>query len=326
LVFEFYNDDWDDLDPDESTGLLGGWGNDELDRILAGSGDQPRGKKPMSYGSRGARRKSVGASKGGETDPTIVPNSSMFGFLERLPWKIGARGTRYKPSAADLQENPGKKVRNSESAVEDSENEVEQVARGHGRNRSGTTSSKSTTNSLSSRGDLFPSEDEDDAVPLDDEFSMALERRNTNQDSEDANSGKTRKSRQRRSRTASSKTTSSKGSRGTKQIRSPASGIAGTDEDALEIVLPSMDELHRQEQQAQDDETAEVQRKHDEAQVIAVERGLPVDDEPRSNPASTATVHVEAIFPLPDVTTQPLDMQDDEAISATTNAEEHQPP
>ena len=174
LGFDFY-DDWDEEE--------GHWGNDELDRLLAGSDEQPGKRAKMSYGSGIIRRKSIGVPNDGRSDPNLVPKSSMFGFLESLPWKIGGRGVRYRPSAADLQENVGRGSRETQPLVEESEESGTDTKRGrHGRNRSGTATSRSTNNSLSSRGDLLPSEDEDDAVPLDDEFAMVLERRNTGRD------------------------------------------------------------------------------------------------------------------------------------------------
>src|SRR5882757_436331 len=91
LSFDFY-DDWDEDDSAASRGLLGGWGNDELDRLLAGSGShsggsegidqQPRRKRKMSYGTNRARRKSL------EPDPTVIPSTSALGFLGRLPFKL----------------------------------------------------------------------------------------------------------------------------------------------------------------------------------------------------------------------------------------------
>src|SRR5438034_6215062 len=135
--FDFY-DDWDD-ENDTSGGILG-WGNDELDRLLAGSNvyggavgeSQPGRQRTMSYGARrgdrisGARRKSAVPPHDGGPDPTIIPNTSAFGFLGRLPWKIGGKGLRYKPSAADLQEHPGAHraaVEEHEPLVEDAEEE-----------------------------------------------------------------------------------------------------------------------------------------------------------------------------------------------------------
>jgi len=297
LVFDFYNDDWDDIEDAEGAGLLGGWGNDELDRLLAGSGGgreggvsgQPGRKRTMSYGSRGGRRKSLtGPGKGGEMDPNIVPTSSMFGFLERLPWKIGGRGVKYKPSAADLQEHPGRKTRDEGEALLE-ESEGEEAVQRHQRKRSGTTSSKSTSNSLSSRGDLFPSEDEDDAVPLDDEFTIALTRKNTNQESDEAASGRTRGKRPSTSRT-SMKTASSKETRGTgdKQRRTSISSDR-LDSGASEPDLPSMEELRLEEEHVRSEEEAEVERKRQSARQLALERGLAA--EPPQDTTTTGGPH-----------------------------------
>jgi len=292
LVFDFYNDDWDDMEDGEGTGLLGGWGNDELDRLLAGSGggrggggsEQPGRKRTMSYGSRGGRRKSMtGPSKRGEMDPNVVPTSSMFGFLERLPWKIGGRGVKYKPSAADLQEHPGRKNQDDGEALLE-ESEGEEAVRGHQRKRSGTTSSKSTTNSLSSRGDLFPSEDEDDAVPLDDEFTMALTRKSTNQGSDEAASGVTKGKRpsisQMSMKTASLKETKCTGDK--KRRTSTASDRL--DSGASEPDLPSMEELRLEEEHVRLEEEAEAESKRQSARQLALERGLAAQSSP--TPAS----------------------------------------
>ena len=298
LAFDFYNDEWDEEETERS-GLLGGWGTDELDRLLAGSGsDQPRRHGPMNYGSRGGktRRKSIG-TKGGEVDPTILPGSSMFGFLERLPWKIGGRGVRYKPSAADLQDNPGRK--GAEAAEEEGEPLLEDsddargdnmYARQHQRKRSGTMGSRSTSNSYSSRGDLFPSEDEDDAVPLDDEFAMNLARRNT----EDMASGKSRGKRNMGSRaTSSSKETRSiRSARSKRTPSSPSSRYVpdGNDVQALEEEenLPTMEDLKLEEARVRAEEDAEVQRKRLEARQVAIRRGLVAeedyDDDPQPIP------------------------------------------
>ncbi|MCJ1317529.1 hypothetical protein MMC15_002854 [Xylographa vitiligo] len=284
LVFDFYNDEWDDLEDGEGAGLLGGWGNDELDRLLAGSGgggreEQPGRKGAMSYGSRGLKRNGVTLpGKGDEMDPTVLPNSSMFGFLERLPWKIGGRGVKYKPSAADLQEHPGRKSRaEGEALLEESEGE--DTVQRQKRTRSGTTTSRSTNNSLSSRGDLFPSEDEDDAVPLDDEFAMVLERRNTNPGSDEASSRKT-KGKRPSSSGLSSKTASSKDTRsiGDNAPRASAPGEAADDPPAPSATeLPTMDDLRLEEERVRQDEDDEVARKREAAHRLALERGLPTD-------------------------------------------------
>ena len=284
LVFDFYNDDWDDTEDSEGAGLLGGWGNDELDRLLAGSGaardeQQPGRKRAMSYGTKGLKRKAVTLpGKGGETDPTVVPNSSMFGFLERLPWNVGKRGVKYKPSAADLQEHPGRKARDEGDALLE-ESEGEEAVQRHRRKRSGTTSSRSTNNSLSSRGDLFPSEDEDDAVPLDDEFAMVLERRSTNTGADEASSGKTRGKRpsiaQSSTKTGTSKDVSSAGSKGR---GSSMTGSNSEMAEAPEIILPSIDDLKLEEERVRQEDEAEVERKREAAHQLALERGLPSGD------------------------------------------------
>ncbi|MCJ1431710.1 hypothetical protein MMC27_001065 [Xylographa pallens] len=284
LVFDFYNDEWDDLEDGEGAGLLGGWGNDELDRLLAGSGgggrdEQPGRKRAMSYGSRGVKRKGVTLTgKGDEMDPTVIPNSSMFGFLERLPWKIGGRGVRYKPSAADLQEHPGRKSR-AEGEVLLEESEGEDTVQRRQRKRSGTTTSRSTNNSLSSRGDLFPSEDEDDAVPLDDEFAMVLERRNTNTGSDEASSRKTKGKRLSTSG-VSSKTASSKDTMSIGDHARRASVTGEQADEPAETVrpdLPTMDDLRLEEERVRQEEDDEVEQKREAAYKLALERGLPTD-------------------------------------------------
>lgn len=276
LSFDFY-DDWEE---DENDGLLG-WGNDELDRLLAGSGGhvgstQPGRQRAMSYGTRRerTRRKSAVQPHDGGPDPTIIPNTSYFGFLGRLPWKIGGRGLKYKPSAADLQEHPGASRRaevEEEPLIEESEGDDVSAKRGHMRNRSLTNTSGHTTDSLSSRGDIFPSEDElDDAVPLDDEFAMALERRAT---SDENSSGPTRSGKRpsagsrMSTRTVSSRSTSGRGS-ATPQSRRTASGTAG---------VPTLSDLKLEEERTQKEEEENVKRKRDAARRLALERGLKTD-------------------------------------------------
>ncbi|KAG6241203.1 hypothetical protein E4U25_006743 [Claviceps purpurea] len=200
---EFSFDFYDDWYQDERTGgLLGHWGSEDWDRLLAGTGavrkhgggdtteqQQPRRKRGMSYGTRGARRKPNTAE-----DPTIIPSTQPIGFLSRLPWKMG--GTlRYKPSAADLQDHPGK--HDEEEAAPllgssgDHDNDGDESDYGHvrtaPRQRSGTTGSGGTSDSYRSRGDLFPSdgEGEEDAIPLDDDVTYDMIRR------DDRSSGRT---------------------------------------------------------------------------------------------------------------------------------------
>ena len=266
LAFDFY-DDWNEEEGD--------WGNDELDRLLAGSDRQPTRQGPMSYGSRIARRKSMGMPKDGNSDPTIVPSSSMFGFLERLPWKFGARRPRYRPSAADLQENVGRHRNEGESPFEDHEGGQERSRGRRGRNRSVTTTSGSTTNSLSSRGDLFPSEDEDDAVPIDDEFAMVLARRNTGTLSDDHSSGMTRGKRPAGSRASTKTATSSRTKASAPNVRETSTSSGNIEvTEAKEESIPSLSHLMQEEDHLHQEEESQVERKRQAAQKLARQRGL----------------------------------------------------
>ena len=305
LSFDFY-DDWEDEERGAAGALLGGWGNDEMGRLLAGSGSHsghdgvdtaPRRKTGMSYGTRG-RRTSL------EPDPTIIPSTSALGFLGRLPFKIG--GTlRYKPSAADLQDHPGagrKKLRQEEGEplLDDEDERNELWRRGHARNRSSTTSSGETTDSFRSRGDLFPSDGEDDAVPLSDEFAMVLERRTANAGTDDKSSGKTRSSSgktrtSKGKRPAGSRTMSRNVSRTTQGSQSRPS-IAGhragsgvslpetSDTASPDMVeTTSMTDLQAEEERVRIEEDAEVERKRQAAARLAVQCGLSVDEAPEGD-------------------------------------------
>ncbi|KAL8736890.1 MAG: hypothetical protein Q9181_002230 [Wetmoreana brouardii] len=284
LSFDFY-DDWEAQEEE-------GWGNDELDRLLAGNdyvagdGDrQPGRRRGMSYGGIGARRK-TGAVKGDEEEH-MVPSSSMFGFLERLPWKIGGKGRRYKPSAADLQDvgegrsrTAALKARASgedEPLISESESGGEGGKRRHGRKRSGTVGSRETTNSLSSRGDLFPSEDEDDAVPLDDEFAMVLARRTTQGTIGDENSS--------RKRPGSTKTRSSKSSKSTAKKERRQSD---NDWEAM-VQVPSVTDLKEEEERLREEEETSIEKKREAARKLATERGLLNPDELQASPPQDVT-------------------------------------
>jgi hypothetical protein len=317
LSFDFY-DDWDEDDTAANRGLLGGWGNDELDRLLAGSGshsggsegvDQPRRKRGMSYGTRG-RRKSL------EPDPTVIPSTSALGFLGRLPFKLG--GTlRYKPSAADLQEHPGAlraEVRDEEEGeplISDEHSEDERdKQKGHKRTRSSTTSSGETSDSFRSRGDLFPSDGEDDAVPLSDEFAMVLERRMT-VNADDRSSGKTRSSKGKRpavSRNISrnlSRTTQSSNSRPSLSGHRVSSGASlPQTPDILSPHMaetPSLTDLQQEEERVRHEEELEVERKRQAAVKLAVKRGLHAGEPPEVPISETKQepLVVDDIPPLP---------------------------
>jgi hypothetical protein len=288
LSFDFY-DDWDEDDGIGGRGLLGGWGNDELDRLLAGSGsnsgvsegNQPKGKKGMSYGTNRARRKSL------DPDPTIIPSTNTLGFLGRLPFKLG--GTlRYKPSAADLQDHPGGSRSDylSEEGQplipEDESDEDNGGGKGHRRQRSSTTSSGATSDSFRSRGDLFPSDGEDDAIPLPDEFAMVLERRGTISNADDKSSGKTKSSKGKRpagvrslSRTLSRTGHSSPSVLTLAGMRSNSEASTTPDIQSPGIInVPSMADLEHEEERIRLLEEAEVERKRQAASSLAVERGL----------------------------------------------------
>lgn len=274
--FDFY-DDWDD---DENEGLLG-WDNDELDRLLSGTGAyhperQPRRQRAMSYGARGVARRKTGGDH--SPDPTIIPKTSIFGFLGQLPWKIGGKDLRYKPSVAGLVEHPSTDrtgLTESESLIEE-DDESTAGGRRHRRQRSATVNSGATTDSLSSRGDLFPSEDEDDAVPLDDEFAMVLERRTTGSRGHDERSSGGRKSKRpsesrRTTRTPSSRTQRSKSdSIGVSEttVASPGKLESPAEE------APSMADLVEEEERLTRAEEEDVERKRQAAQDLARQRGL----------------------------------------------------
>lgn len=283
--FDFY-DDWDeDLADPHGGGLLGGWRNEDWDRLLAGTArgrkgggevvDQPRGiQGGMSYGTRGVKRKAAGAE-----DPTVIPSTQPLGFLGRLPFKIG--GTlRYKPSAANLKEHPGGTRHEPEGerepllGHEDGEYRFEHSPLPI-RTRSGTTGSGDTSDSYRSRGDLFSSDGEgdEDAVPLDDEFAVALVRADDQ---------------------SSSRTKSSKGKRklGSKPGRSGSRTTLNSTQTRLSLkqsssIIPSpratqtperdfscLEELQREEQLLGQAEDEEVYRKREAAFQLAQDRGL----------------------------------------------------
>ena len=289
LSFDFY-DDWEE---DENDGLLGwGGGGDSFDRFLGsssnyGSVSQPGRQRAMSYGQRNrdnryntARRKSAVQPHDGGLDPTIIPSSSYFGFLGRLPFKIGGKVLRYKPSAADLMEHPGQTRRSLEEEqplIEESEDEAQRGSegKGHRRQRSHTSASGGTTDSLSSRGDIFPSEDElDDAVPLDDEFTIALERRTTAQWHDDTGSGRTRSGSKRpagsrvSTRTASSRNTHDSGRRSNEDPQMKRSTSEAIEE------VPTLSDLKQEEERMRLEEEQEIERKRHDAHQLALKRGL----------------------------------------------------
>ena len=313
LGFDFY-DDWDE---DEGDGLLG-WGSDNLDRLLGGANNygtvtQPPRQRGMTYGQRNrdprydtARRKSTALSRDAGQDPTIIPTSSYFGFLDRLPFKIGSRGLRYKPSAADLTENPGN-LRTSLEEEEPLMNDEDEHTRDrdenkrHRRQRSDTHLSRDTTDSLSSRGDIFPSEDElEDAVALDDEFTISLERRTTGQWNEDGNSSNQARSSKSKRPSGSRMSTRTGSSRNTRDSAGRESNeermLQASASDAIEEI-PTLDELRKEEERIRQEEEGEVLRKRQEAQQLAQKRGLVPDQQPTT--ASSEPSKSRSLSPHP---------------------------
>ena len=369
LNFDFY-DDWDD---DENDGLLG-WGNDEFDRLVSGGSGtasggggggagtagygtlstttQPSRSRGMSYQPKHAKRKPTvlphePGGVGGE--PTLIAETGFWGRL------FGGKGLRYQPSAADLQEHPGtlrlgRDITEGEallSELEGSPSQKRHRRRRHRKDssssptgrttraRSGTTGSADTRDSYSSRGDLWPSDEEADAIPLDDEFAMVLERRLTGSEPASAN-GSVRRSRssttnapriRRRdsrpsasSRASTRRTFSSRSSLSANNLNSrsrAASGVieqlaaddsvlaagegdavpiddaellaeadddddddedsdGGHGDDERELVMPTLSELNREERELARAEDAAVERRRENAQRLAIERGLAV--------------------------------------------------
>lgn len=230
LSFDFY-DDWEE---DENDALLA-WGNEEHDALLGneaaeGGSGEPSRRRIMNYGSQGGginprtrtRRRSTG-----QPDPTVIPNQSYFGFLDRLPFKIGGKGLRYKPSASGLQDRAPKSEDGIGSTSEEDGSDEGRPRRKHGRKRSATQNSGHTSDSYSSRGDIFPSDEEiDDAVPLDDDYAAELL---PGQD--DASSGKTRKGRRKSgdpSSTIGKKSTSSSSRRPSKDDTETTADVSET--------------------------------------------------------------------------------------------------
>lgn len=279
--FDFY-DDWENEEADET---LLGWGTGELDRLLAGSGltrgstEQPRRPRRMSYGTRHTRQRSIHIPDN-RSDPTVIPSSSFLGFLERFPWRFGAKGVKYRPSVADLQEHPGGSHRHTqedEPLMEATEDEAGLIAYSpNPRNRSATQSSRGTFNSLSSRGDLLPSDDEEDAVPLDDEFALVFGRRGTGLESDDQSGTKVEMVRSA-SGTSSLGGASSKKSQRKKKKKKRSSTKSSTSpaEDIVHSLdKPSIADLKIEEERAAREEDIAVERKRLAAHELALKRGL----------------------------------------------------
>ncbi|OAA72373.1 hypothetical protein ISF_01446 [Cordyceps fumosorosea ARSEF 2679] len=336
--FDFY-DDWygqdDAQDGGAGAGFFGSWAGEDWDRLLAGSGsqrkhlggegataEQPRRKRGMSYGTRGTRRKAS------EHDPTIIPSTQPIGFLSKLPWKMG--GTlRYKPSAADLQDNPGKHEVLETAPLLGSDDESDYGQLIVSRKRSGTTGSGGTggtSDSYRSRGDLFPSdgEGEEDAVVLDDDVTYDMVRN----DRSSAKSDKTRSSKGKRpakgegffaSRTLSRTTIASNSSADTMPLRRSISSLAISP--AVERV-PSLQDLQLEEDRLRDEEEQYIAHRKEAAAQLATQLGL--------SPTDTDTYSIAESKRLPSTGDEPIPLPTHESLrqplemaSDVTSEEQH---
>ncbi|EGP85635.1 uncharacterized protein MYCGRDRAFT_100718 [Zymoseptoria tritici IPO323] len=293
LSFDFY-DDWDE---EERDGLLGWGGADDFDRIVGGSGggygttgpavpaqQQPPRQRGMSYPK--GRRKSIGEG----VDAAVV---NQRGFWGRL---FAGKPAPYKPTVADLQDHPGSRWRDrteGEALLGEDESGSDRIgrrAKTHRRKRSGTQASQETTSSYSSRGDLFPSDEEDDAIPLDDEFAMVWKRRGTMHSGPETDSSSNPVSHKRGKRPSAGSRASTRrtfSSRSTKSARKGTSRTSSSDEDPQSP--PHLAELEAQERRVAEEEEAAVQRKREEALRIAAERGLPLHDLKKHATAQTTS-------------------------------------
>ncbi|EGS17305.1 uncharacterized protein CTHT_0066260 [Thermochaetoides thermophila DSM 1495] len=316
--------DWERLLAGTGSRVVGrrGGGGDGDGRGVVG--DQPRRKRGMSYGTRGGgdagRRKVTGE----EDDPNVIPRTAPLGFLLRLPFKI-VGSLRYKPSAANLREHPGHGAyygenrpgeerepllgRNEDvqygrrSPVQRQQEESkQQQQQSPGRARSNTTMSGDTSSSYRSRNDLFSSDGEgdEDAVPLDDEFTVALARvscpggddRSSNKMRSSKGKGKRPDGERGLSRTysrttmaSSVKTTSSRRSTadeaslkdlGQSIYSTRSLGLDGEYEYHDEVVR-SLENLRREEEDVEREENEEIERKRRAAERLAMQKGLAVN-------------------------------------------------
>jgi len=295
--FDFY-DDWAE---DE-------WGNDEVEALLGATQDhvdgQPGRQGGMNYGSQdGVERQRGKQSYKAGTDPTMIPQSSYFGFLNKLPFKTAAKGLKYKPSAADLRTvRRGAKANGQADIQEEEEAASDGHTRRTGRGRSGTAGSGNsgrTLDSYSSRGDIFPSDDEEygDAVPIDDEFAMALERRATSDD----NSSHKRPPYSRGSTTAKS----SRSGKRRSQASSTKSSSSLADLPESEVIVddaPILQELEQEEQRVKDEEEQEIETRRGAAQKLARERGLSIANGGSTEVSSISSASVTSgsrTYPFP---------------------------
>ncbi|KAF4956281.1 hypothetical protein FGADI_3858 [Fusarium gaditjirri] len=292
--FDFY-DDWYE---EEQSGLFGTWGNEDWDRLLAGTGtqrrqtggetEQPRKKRGMSYGTRDRRRK-----PSMEDDPTVIPSTQPIGFLSKLPWKMG--GTlRYKPSAADLQDHPQRHGEGeNEPLLHSDEDDFDSPVT---RKRSGTTGSGDTSDSYRSRGDLFPSdgEGEEDAIPLDDEVTYDMVRKDDRSGRSGRNSSKGKRpaSGLAGSRTVSRTTLGSVSSKDDYRMEQRSNSVSVTPE----VEGPTLHDLEQEEHLLRKEQDEDVERKKQAAARLAAEKGLTPGSDPKSVSESKPEVAEDDVY------------------------------
>lgn len=287
--FDFY-DDWEEdendallaLDDDEFERVVGTEEREEIEQDLENPRTGPPSRQPQQPGRRrildyGSAARSRRRSVVSPSDPTVIPNQSYFGFLSKLPFSIGRRTLRYQPSVANLEDQPAQGKRRLGGGIEGFLEEEEGTESSHppwthGRKRSVTGSSAHTTDTLSSRSDLFPSDEEADAIPIDDEFEHVLARQRSGDD-EDKSSGKTNR---RKSTRKGQKSPKSAGS-GSKTSKSSSSGTPTSEGPEMQS-LPTMDDLLQEERKARSEEEQEIERKREAAEKLAKQRGLSTTD------------------------------------------------
>ncbi|RPB14344.1 hypothetical protein P167DRAFT_572495 [Morchella conica CCBAS932] len=283
--FGFYDYDDDEHGSSSAGGFLG-WGNDELDRLLAGGGSgggYGGNSNRMTYGASSSSGAIVGSGSAGkrksvpgnDQDPTVIPQTSMFGFLTRwAPFR--GKGLRYKPSAANLQEHPHRG--NGLSAVqEEAEDDHGSRTTGMRRKRSATGSSgDSVGGSMRSRGDLWPSEDDDDAIPIgddvfltgsdgeEDEFLVLARREHRNKNAEEEEE--------------------------LGSVETIGPGRPGPVDDEV---------LRREEEEVRILEEEELEKKREAAKRLAVQRGLSTEDYAGLLSRSQQEINPSAV-PLPE--------------------------
>lgn len=228
----------------------------------------------MNYGSTSAPsapRRSLGTAP----DPTVIPGPSYFGLFSGLPFVAGKRALRYQPSAENLQERPqGRAVRRpEEERILEEDDGGDDFSEGgkarRTRDRSGTVTSAITEDSMSSRGDIFPS-DEEDAVPLDDEFAMSFDHKSDETSSAKSKAKRGPRTSRKSSRSNKSLSQASRTSSTAQMSMSPRS-MAEIEE------VQALSALRKEEQEAQAEEEREIERRRSAAQDLAKRRGL--DDE-----------------------------------------------